>query len=109
MAGCERRNSQLPDHGRLTAASRKPLTVSGFRAPHPPAKQRLSEVCIQISDRSQATRTRAAIAGQHTHPAGSASDSSQAKLFALLQDLDGKLPTDRREPFQKIIQRVAVL
>ena len=41
--------------------------------------------------------------------ASCSSDSRQAKFLAFLQDLDGKLPADRRETFQKFMERFTVL
>lgn len=38
-----------------------------------------------------------------------ASNSGETEFFTLLEKLDGKIPGDRREPFQEFIERVTVL
>ena len=43
------------------------------------------------------------------HGTSRSSDSRQTKFLAFLQDLDGKLSTDRGEAFQKLIERFTVL
>ena len=46
---------------------------------------------------------------QNLHLAKCALDSGEAEFFTLLQNLDSNRPADRREPFQKFIERFAVL
>lgn len=48
--GCQGRNSQLPDHGGLKIPPRNPFTISRVRARRATLRQRLSEICIHISD-----------------------------------------------------------